>query len=346
MLVASAAIIGAIPGSAQAEDGTVSRSEVAVREVTLSDGTRRYAVPVRVGQTDIIAGLDSGSTGLRILPGALKQTDADPTSAKDSYAYGAGTKLMGVAARAHVQIGDLAKDTTVQLVEHVGCSEQKPHCPASALPIARFGIQGDGLPGEGFKAILGVNMGKAEVASTFEGIGARRWIIDLPRPGEPNSGRIVLNPRDDETKGFVNLPLIPQLSDQNGAFHDAVAGCLVNAATHERLCGAIDLDTGAPGIQVISTNGTGRPWPDNTPAMLLFGNTGGHVKAAESIIIGRRDHASHLTFQTRDRAPMMEIMSGLTAYFAYSILYDPVHCTVGLKPRPVLAQGPRPIAAD
>ena len=39
----------ALAASSHAEPATPTRTEVAVREVLLSDGTRRYAVPIKVG---------------------------------------------------------------------------------------------------------------------------------------------------------------------------------------------------------------------------------------------------------------------------------------------------------
>ena len=53
------------------------------------------------------------------------------------------------------------------------------------MALKDYGIASDGLPGEGFKAILGIDMARGrgrQPASRF--LGARRWIVELPRPGE------------------------------------------------------------------------------------------------------------------------------------------------------------------
>lgn len=243
-----------------------------------------------------------------------------------------------------VSVGGLAGQTTMQLVNRVGCTSEKPHCAAGSLPVERYGIQGDGLADEGFKAILGVNMATADVASLFAGIGARRWIIELPRRGDPAPGRIVLNPTDEEVQGFISLPIMRQFDAQRGGTHDAVQGCLINGATEEKVCGAVVLDTGAPGIRVVMNASGRKPWPAQTPATLVFADADGRVRVAESLVIGRREHASSLSFQERERAPMTMVMSGLTPYFAYSVLYDPQRGTVGFKARPGLAQGPAAMA--
>jgi hypothetical protein len=331
----------------QAQPTPSQRAEVPIREVVLSDGTRRYGVPIRVGQTEIEAGLDTGSTGLRILPNVLKDGDAQPTSRRDTYHYGAGAKLDGVVATASVSVGSLRGDTTVQLVQRVGCVEDQPRCAAGSVPLSQYGVQGNGLPGEGFKAILGVNMAGADVASLFRGIGARRWIVDLPRPGEAGSGRIVLNPSDAEVQGFTSLPVIDSFSDAHGVLHDSVRGCLVNDNSHQKICGAVIFDTGDPGLRIASANPpTLRPWPDETPATLLLADAAGKVRVAEALVIGRRDHASHLTFVERPGAPTTFVFTGLTAYFAYSVLYDPEQRVVGFRPRPLLAGAPQPVPVN
>jgi hypothetical protein len=72
----------------------------------------------------------------------------------------------------------------------------------------------------------------------------------------------------------------------------------------------------------------------------------GKPRLGEAILIGLRDHASHLIFKQNDRVRATQIQTGLTPYFAYTVLYDPGHGTVGFKPRPVRPQDPRPIAAN
>lgn len=320
------------------------RAEVPVREVVLSNGEHRYAVPIKVGGTPIEAGLDSGSVGLRILPNVLADGDAQATRRRDTYAYGAGAKLDGVVADATVAVGDLQGRATVQLVDRVGCSFEKPRCAAKSVTLAKYGIQGDGLPGEGFKAILGVNMARADVDSLFRSIGARRWIIELPRPGEARPGRIVLNPTDAEVEGYVRLPVLDAFSDRRGGAHDAVAGCLAKETNRQRICGAVILDTGAPGLRVAGRDIDGPPWPNETPAQLVFADASGKVQAAERLVIGRRAQASHLSFEPRPQARVTIIYAGLAPYFAYSVLYDPEHGTIGLKPRPPAANGPEAIA--
>ncbi len=317
------------------------RSEIPIREVTLSDGTRRYAVPVKIGDTEVIAGLDTGSSGLRVLPGALGAHDARPDGAPDSYAYGSGARLQGRAGEAKLTLGEVSGRTTLQLVSTVDCGPRKPDCPVSRVSPAQYGIQGDGLPGEGFKAILGINMAQAEVATPLRAIGVQRWIVQLPRPGEPGSGRLILNPTETETAGYALLPVVSRYSDRPGGLHDSVPGCLTNVATGESACAALMLDCGAPGLSASGTPLRGRPWADGTAATLSFKDGQGRMAAMETLTIGQRAHASHLSFEPEEPGRGPVVFTGLSPYFAFSVLYDPAHGHVGLKPRNPAPGGPR-----
>jgi hypothetical protein len=298
--------------------------------VVLSDGARRYAVSITVGGKTLDAGLDSGSSGLRVLPGVLEPQDAEPGGRRSSYFYGSGARLTGVVGKARLAIGGASGQSSLELVQTVDCEPTHPHCPAARTPIASYGVQGDGLPGEGFKAILGVGMAEAEVNSPLPAIGVRRWIIELPLPGSGKPGRLVLNPTPDETSGYVAFPIDRRFADQRGGMHDSIPACLENGTTRRALCGAALLDTGAPGIVVI--NGPGAPWPDGTPAAVGFID-GSKVKTQAAFAIGRREFASRLTYE-REGPSDVRLHLGLMPYFAWSALYDVDAGTVALKPRP------------
>jgi hypothetical protein len=315
-----------------------ARSEIAIREVVLSDGERRYGVPIKVGDTAIEAGLDSGSTGLRILPGVLAEADAKGGGATDRYSYGAGTQFDGEVGTGSLVIGSLSAPSTMQLIKTVGCRSDSPHCPASRIPLSQFGIQGSGLPGEGFRAILGVNMANADVASPLSALGAKRWIIELPRPNSGTPGKIILDPSDDDVQGFTLIPVVSAFRQQKGGLHDSVPGCILNNATKEKACGALLMDTGAPGIAVNNGKLGRTPWPNGTAATLAFYG-GERLAAVEQFTVGQRTHASHLSFDDTNEQSVT-IYAGLSPYFAFDVLYDPGQGLVGLKPRPPATDAP------
>ena len=331
--------LAAVAGSARAQPSP--RAEVPIREVVLSDGACRYAVSITVGGTAIEAGLDTGSSGLRILPGVLTEADARAGSQSDVYAYGSGARLSGVIGSAVVAVGGVARETKAQLIRTVDCTPNLPRCPASRLALADYGVQGDGLKGEGFKAILGINMADAKAPSLLRSLGVRRWIVDLPRPGEGAPGRLVLNPTDEEVAGYARLHVLPQFARQDGGLHDAVSGCLHNDASGQSLCGAVLMDCGAPGVTVEVAR-TGPLWPSGTAASLILAE-GGRPVAQARFVTDRRAQASHLTFRDGhdgEGGGPQAIYAGLLPYFAWSVLYDPAQGVVGVKPRPPALDGP------
>jgi hypothetical protein len=326
----------ALAGLVQAQ--SAPRSEVPIHQRVLKHGERRYSIPIKVGATQIEAGLDTGSTGLRILPGTLSAQDAVASDAQDSYGYGAGTYFDGVIATGMLSIGGLSASATMQLIQKVGCRRIKPHCPASRLAPSQFAIMGSGEVGQGFRAIIGIGMAQTQAGNPLSAIGAKRWIVELPRRGE--EGRLILNPSDDEVKGFVLLPLAAVYGRQDG-LHDAVDGCILNDATKEKACGCLLMDTGAPGIQVINGTLGDNAWPSGTAALLAFYGSNRDLAAIENFTVDTYAHASHLFFKNKQPTRDTAIRAGLSPYLAFDVLYDLGKDVVGLKPRPAAGNAPQ-----
>ena len=324
------------------------RSEAPIVQSRLSNGALRYAVPMTVGATKMLVSLDTGSTGLRILPGVLAPGDAAPTAETEVYGYASGSRYEGVVGQAQVGLGGARGTGPVHLIRTIGCFAYLPRCPASRTTLDKYGIASDGLPGEGFKAILGIDMAPGRVGNPLRFIGARRWIVELPRPGE-GDGRLILNPTEAEVEGYAMAPLAaPYAHERGGGLHDAVPGCLVNTATHARACGVVLMDTGAPGLAVANGRLETEPWPDGTPAALELFDTRGGIAAREALTIGPREWGLRLSFRRESRVSGVVIYAGVAPYFGYSVLYDPRGQRIGLKPRAPAAapQAPRAIATD
>ncbi|WP_174285409.1 hypothetical protein [Sphingomonas bacterium] len=344
IILASIGSPAATPAMPRATTG--QRAEVPIREVVLGDGTRRYGVSIVIGTTRVEAGLDTGSTGLRVLPTGLAQEDVRPTPATDYMEYGGGVRLDGNVAEASVAVGALRGNATLQLVRAVSCVRGKADCTAAAVSFARYRIMGGDKPDEGFAAILGINMGAAaDVANPLRGLGAHRWIIDLPRPGEPGPGRLVLNPTEAETAGYAPVEIVDSFAAARGSLHDAVRGCLVNGTSREKTCGAVVLDIGDPGLRIVSANTPAGPWPGGTPITLFFADAAGHVHTAEQATIGM-DQTTTLVFENRPGAHQPFILTGVLPYLSYSVLYDPEHGTIAFKPRSKLAGAPFALPTD
>lgn len=291
------------------------RVELPVRQIDLPNGDRRFAVSLTIDGKAEDVGIDTGSTGLRVLPRGLGPEGLAAKGAHITYGYGAGTAFEGQAVTVPVAAGAVAGSIRIMRIDTVGCYRQRPDCPASHVSAEQFGIQGDGLAGQGFAAILGIRLQHDTVDNPFEQLGARRWLVELPTPsGAP--GRIVLNPTDDEIAGYARVRV-----DAEGA----VAGCLKG---RETICGRAIIDTGAAGLRVIR----GQPfqaWPNGTAAMMTVGE-GGEAQSF-ALTIGRRDQASALLYAPG--GPETRLSFGFAPYFHWSVLYDAEHHAIGLKPR-------------
>jgi hypothetical protein len=329
--LALVALAVGLPGPVHAADAAGPRAEVPLREVLLPNGTRRYAVPMTLGGVAVEAGLDTGSVGLRVLSRATANAQVDATTRHTTYSYTSGTRFKGVVAKATLALGGVSGPVPVDVIQAIDCRPEKPACPAAHADPATFGIQGDGLPGAGFAAIFGINMGEDEVANPLIKLRVTRWIVELPKPGEPGSGKLILNPAADETAGFVMFPIDRALKDTRGGAHDAIDGCLRDLKTQQTVCGAIILDSGAPGIHIVTAEPE-KPWTADDPARIVFVKDGKPALAAD-FIVDRRDQASHLTTEDEPQMRVPHLYAGLMPYFVFDVLYDAERGEVGLKPR-------------
>lgn len=334
---AFSASLTASHSAAQIQSASV---QVPIDEVDLSDGTRRYVVTIEIDGHPIEAGLDTGSVGLRVLPGVVDTAATKTVGPVQRYGYGAGTTLEGPVVRTALSIGDLQKSSRWQIIRAIGCSAARPDCPAARIDSRKFGIQGNGLAGEGFRAILGVGLANADLPNPFEEIGAHRWIIELPRPGESSSGRLILNPSDEQIAGFTPLLLV---DPHRLRLNDAVRACLEHDGG-KPICAPTLIDSGAPGIELVNhTADVG--WTEGVGARLNFEQRADTALGVR-FILGRRTQASRFDAVVDPRVDGTRIRSGLLTYFAYDVLYDADHGTIAVKARPAYLNGVAAVGVD
>lgn len=300
-----------------------------------------FSVPVRVGSTLIETGVDTGSTGLRVLPNVLKAQDAQAGETPDVYSYGSGIRLDGVVGTAEIGFGNRTGQGFIQIVRTVGCVQRQPNCPATRVGgLEHYRLMGQGIPDVGFKAIAGLGFASPQSgrpAQPLEEIGVSRFLIDLPRGGDAK-GRLVLDPALGDTQNFVELP---NAQDESGKAQAArVPGCLVNLTNNQSICGSMLLDTGAPGISVNVPGGADADWPPGTPGRIIFGDGHGRVLASEDFTSGPAQFAHvHISSAGPERT-RASLSLGLTPYLAFSVLYDLTRRTIAIRPRPPAAGAP------
>jgi hypothetical protein len=314
--------------------GAQVRSEVPIRNVALDNGAHLYSVPIQVGSTMIEAGLDTGSTGLRVLPGTLVDGDVQDGGPTRDYSFTSGVRYEGDSARGTLVIGTVSGTTTLETIAALTCRRDKPRCPAVTMTRADYGMRGNSLTGGHFRAILGVNSAAADVDNPLLALGVKRWIVELPRGGE--TGRLILNPTDDELAGFARLPTLSNLGAQGG-LKDSVQGCLVDGVTKARDCGALVLDSGAPNIRLV--HGKLDDLSNGAPAALAFYDAAG-PRALANFTVGDAASGTRLRGDSDGRIGFTAIFAGTAPYMAFDVLYDTAKGEIGLKPRSAVAGAP------
>ena len=317
------------------------RVDLPVRQIVLPNGDTRYAVPVTVGDgAPMEAELDTGSFGLRVLKGALKPDQFEPTDTRRSFAFSGGAKFEGILARATVGVGGARTDRPIlfQVIDAVGCVERRPGCAASKIKAEDYRIAGDGIPGQGFDALLGIAMRRAQTEDSafnpLAAMGAASWIVVLPRPGSPDPGHLVINPDADDRAGFQTMQLVAQSGAVDGIqgwADGALPGCLVDEDKGKRYCGKTLLDSGAPGFVANSADvSQPSPWKAGTRATFTIA-TGGTPVSVDFTSGG--DWSRRVFLAPLRGGDGGRVSAGTLPFFSYAILYDAKAGTIGFKTR-------------
>ncbi|RFB77941.1 hypothetical protein [Methylovirgula sp. 4M-Z18] len=254
--------IAAAALAAPALAASFPRVEVPISQTQLPDGNIRYSVPVSFGgDTAVMAMVDTGSIGLRVLTKAFSASapQAEDTGVVRSYPFGSGVVLRGSLVRTVVAVGDAAtaQPIVVQNVQEVTCGPERPNCPASKMDADSYGIGGDGIPNQGFQAILGVSIHKPRIplaaGNPLSDLGDS-WIVELPLPGDSSPGRLIINPTAAERKGYKmsSVPK-PQVDPATGGISPDTVNKF-SVCPKRSHCETVKLDTGAPdSLQVFYT---------------------------------------------------------------------------------------------
>jgi len=301
------------PG-AMAQEGRV---EVPITQVAGGNGRSYYFIPVTVGAGQSFqALLDSGSVGLRLLPGLVAQADVEMTGRQNTYGYATGSVFVGEVARARIGLGGASGQVRVQMIQKAGCRADKPDCPVARTGVANFRFGSEGVGGDQ-RARIGVGLGAADgIENPLALIGNGQWIIELPRPGDDRPGRLILNPAAAEMSGFTRVPV-----SRDGE----APGCVTRADA--RICGRVLPDTGGDGLVVEARQRPGTfPWPDGTVVTLEMG-------------------AAKIPFQVRHMPGAPEALhwaqggrpepriAGALPLIADAVLFDARAREIGFKPR-------------
>jgi hypothetical protein len=301
-----------------------------INQRVMPDGQIRYSVAIAIAHGAAIdAMLDTGSVGLRVLAAAYPDSGNHAALAaapvESRYGYGSGVSLNGVDIQDDVSVGRPG-NISLQLVKDAGCLPGHPNCPASRLDSADYRIGGNGAPGAGYTAILGIGAAHGNAGglpNPLHALGYSGWTVELPRPGEAAPGRLTLY-----VAPFTPADFTPLTSDAFGR----VSGCLTQqGGSTGPVCALMAFDTGAPGVLIHSPDvDTPSSWPIGTTAALGFANT---PLPNIEFVSGPPGAATYVGWRQPDGRRAVVIASGTLAYFYYVFLYDSNGRVVGVSPR-------------
>ena len=316
---------------AGAPDASGDRVEIPISQARFANGPPRYSIPIAVdGGALIDAMLDTGSTGLNILPGAGISLNHDKSRPSRTF-YRNGVVLTGVTTPLSVSLGGLKVTAAVSLTQTATCAPEKPACPAAAVAPADYRI-GSTNPGEGFKAIVGVGLRPGAADNPLARISGQTWIIVLPRPGDLGPGKLILNPSAAE-RGRFTLFQLQRDSRGNGAFwaDNTVPACITDGKAGP-LCGPSLLDSGAPTIVHISRTPPQATWDRGAELQLTFGPPGaGALK--QDFTVGKGPGTRVETQPPPASIPWEGLNLGMLPFYAWAVLYDAKNGAIGLAPR-------------
>jgi hypothetical protein len=329
---AACAVVGCTP------DGADGPRDIPVRlERTNKDGTMRFFVSIEMGGGKAFdALLDTGSSGLRILPQAHVADDLQTTTAiAVSASFHSGLMLEGTVAQGRVTIGDLQTDAIpVMMIEQVSCTSTDP-CPATGKTLDEFSF-------DGAAAILGIGMRNS--AST-QGIanpiaqlaGHPAYIVQAPAYGGTH-GVLRVQPSALDRAAFVTTPL-PSLADGqplpdgSPTWDDrGVQTCVTGDTLTQPFCAGALLDTGAPPVELDSQLHTGpaTTFPPGTHFDIQIGDGG--VLGSMDFTVGATPAPGVDKVVLESRANGDFINLGTSVFFHFDVLFDQHNGLIGLAP--------------
>jgi hypothetical protein len=317
-----------VAGAAGQSHAQGARVEVPIHQTLTPAGVERYSVPVKIGNVEVEAAFETGSSGLRVFDGAVDPANYTATAKPSAYTYTVGLRLSGVQATAPISIGGLtsAEPLGLQIIKDVSCVGERPLCQA-VLAFRNSPAVRRGVP-----AVLGANMAPSDADNPLAKIGARKWIVILPLPGETQPGKLILNPTAEDMAGYTVFAPNPFMKNLKTNFHDSIFGCVINVKSKQNLCGPTLLDTSSPGVFVtLAPRQSDKPWPAGTEAAMAFRNDAKATLAAG--FTTEASPASKVTFISGAGLPQNFINAGVLPYYAYAVLYDADAGTVALKSR-------------
>ena len=223
------------------------------------NATLRFTVSVQVGDAPPFdALLDTGSGGLRLVPGAVPDSAfTQILSEQVQGVFGSSLAVNGRIAMATVNIGGLVTPAPIPVmhIDSFDCASADPSCNVDTEVMSHF---------SGFSAILGVGMRNSDETPVVGNpivqlTGQPPFIIEAP-PFPGGMGTLRISPAAAETTGFTPFQLASDtrelfLANHTPAWNDEEVPTCVNDKTNGmQYCAGGFYDTGTP-FTIISLPG-------------------------------------------------------------------------------------------
>ena len=147
-------------------------------------------------------------------------------------------------------------------------------------------------------------------------LGAKRWIVQLPRPYDIAPGHLILDPDAKASSGFGHV---------GAPRHRRHGRCIRGGTLGEAECGTVLFDTGAPEI-ALSYDGviTESAWGTGTAGTLSF--VANDTTKTLTLDFKAGQDGGLLAVVTGPKKPYDPqepfILAGIEPFFAFDILYD------------------------
>ncbi|MBO9559806.1 MAG: hypothetical protein J7515_14650 [Caulobacter sp.] len=331
-LVAVAALVLSLGSSIAARAAQpTERVEIPIHQTRFPGGVVRYWIKLSVdGAPPIEAMLDTGSTGLHLLPGAQPHTA--PSGRPSRASYGNGVILKGQTSPAQLTLdGQITLRADVDWTSQVECMEERPHCPAEGVPLADYRI-GGGSRG-GFQAILGVGMRRGAADNPLARTASGAWIVVLPALDDDRPGKLIVNATADDRARFPLLVKLQRQENGGDYWWDNATPACISYGSEKPICGSAMLDSGAPNLRFTYDKGPEHAaWPAGVRATLVFGAVDKPV-LRQSFVVGDAP-GSRVEFARRMKnAPWAGLNTGFLPFQGLAVFYDTRDGMIGLASR-------------
>ena len=309
-----------------------------------SKGTVRFTFPITLGSTAPVTGfLDTGSSGIRILPGVIPDSAfAEITETVITASYHSGLLLTGVVATIPVSLGGVATPAAipVMLVRSISCEATEPNCGVAGYDAGNYTFF------DSARVLVGVGLRNSPssggVASPMSQLRASPGFVIQGAVHGGASATMRLFPAASQIASFKTYRL--PVEDGGAPLPNGVApysdryglpACLDDKTSGTNYCLGAELDTGNPPVYIewAAADDAGESvLPSGTAIQVTIGPDSG-ILEQYAFTVGSPPTAGvdEIEVEPATLPPYMNL--GTQVFFRYDIYFDPLHGVVGFASR-------------